>query len=46
MNRSGSASSSDVLALESLIINTVNERFNIILHPEVEHLGPGAEVKS
>lgn len=46
VNRSGSASSDDVLALEALIINTVNERFNIILHPEVEHLGPGAEVKS
>ena len=38
VNRSGAATPQEVLALESRIINTVQERFGVMLHPEVEHI--------
>lgn len=39
VNASGSATASDVVALENQIVSRVNENFGIVLHPEVEHLG-------
>ncbi|MCQ2180953.1 MAG: UDP-N-acetylmuramate dehydrogenase [Bacteroidales bacterium] len=38
VNASGSATPSDVLALETRVIAGVRNRFGIELHPEVEHL--------
>lgn len=38
VNTDGKATASDILALEAKIINTVRNRFNITLTPEVEHL--------
>ena len=38
VNESGQASPEDVLALEERIIKTVEERYGITLHPEVEHI--------
>lgn len=38
VNKSGDASSEDIIALENKIINTVKERFGVELHPEVEHV--------
>ena len=38
VNQSGEASPEDVLALEQRIINGVQERFGVTLHPEVEHI--------
>lgn len=38
VNTDGNASAADILELERLIVNTVRERFNITLTPEVEHL--------
>ena len=37
-NRSGKASPEDVLGLEKMIINGVEKRFGVVLHPEVEHI--------
>ncbi len=38
VNASGEATPSDVLALESRIVNEVKARFGVELHPEVEHI--------
>ncbi|MBP5336752.1 MAG: UDP-N-acetylmuramate dehydrogenase [Bacteroidales bacterium] len=38
VNASGSATPQDVLALEQRIINGVQERFGVTLHPEVDHI--------
>ena len=38
VNQSGEASPEDILALEQRIINGVQERFGVTLHPEVEHI--------
>ena len=38
VNASGSASPEDVLALENQIIAAVQERYEITLHPEVDHI--------
>ena len=38
VNASGTASPQEVLALEQRIINGVQERFGVVLHPEVEHI--------
>lgn len=38
VNASGEASPQDVLALEQKVINAVQERFGVTLHPEVEHI--------
>lgn len=38
INKTGSASPKDVLALENRIISAVRDRFGVELHPEVEHL--------
>ncbi len=38
VNLSGSATPGEVIALENAIIASVRERFNINLHPEVEHI--------
>ena len=38
INHSGHALPSDILELESLIIDSVRSRFGIILRPEVDHL--------
>lgn len=38
VNTRGTATAADVVALERSIIDAVNARFNITLHPEVEHL--------
>ena len=38
VNASGTASPQEVLALETRIINGVQERFGVTLHPEVEHI--------
>lgn len=38
VNAHGTATAADILALENHIVNTVSERFNITLIPEVEHL--------
>ncbi len=38
VNASGSASLEDVLALENQIIAAVQERYEITLHPEVDHI--------
>jgi UDP-N-acetylmuramate dehydrogenase len=38
VNASGTASPQEVLALEQRIINGVQERFGVTLHPEVEHI--------
>ena len=38
VNASGTASPSDVLALENRIIDAVRAKFGVELHPEVEHL--------
>ncbi len=38
VNTDGRATAADVIALERLIVNTVSERFNITLTPEVEHI--------
>ena len=38
VNAEGTASVADILELERLIVNTVRERFNITLTPEVEHI--------
>jgi len=38
VNASGAASPQEVLALEQRIINGVQERFGVTLHPEVEHI--------
>lgn len=38
VNSSGSATPQDVLELENHIIDTVRERFGVVLSPEVEHI--------
>ena len=38
VNASGSASPEDVLALENEIIAKVKEKYDIVLHPEVDHI--------
>lgn len=38
VNTAGKATSHDVVKLEQLIIDAVNDRFGIKLHPEVEHI--------
>ena len=38
VNKSGSATPEEVIALENAIIASVREKFNIDLHPEVEHI--------
>ena len=38
VNQSGEASPEDVLALEQRIVNGVQERFGVTLHPEVDHI--------
>ena len=38
VNKSGSATPEEVIALENAIIASVRERFGIDLHPEVEHI--------
>ena len=38
VNASGEATPQEVLALEQRIINGVQERFGVTLHPEVEHI--------
>ena len=38
VNASGTASPQEVLTLEQRIINGVQERFGVTLHPEVEHI--------
>lgn len=38
VNRSGNATPEDVLGLEEKIVNTVRERFGVVLEPEVEHI--------
>lgn len=38
VNGSGSATSSDVLKLEKRVMDAVQERFGVALHPEVEHV--------
>ena len=38
VNQSGEATPQEVLALEQRIINGVQERFGVTLHPEVEHI--------
>jgi len=38
VNATGDACPEDILALESHIVSTVQERFGITLHPEVEHI--------
>ena len=38
INASGTASPQEVLALEQRIVNGVQERFGVTLHPEVEHI--------
>jgi UDP-N-acetylmuramate dehydrogenase (EC 1.1.1.158) len=38
VNASGQASPQEVLSLEQRIINGVQERFGVTLHPEVEHI--------
>ena len=38
VNRSGEASPEDILGLEKKIIDSVEERFGVTLHPEVEHI--------
>ena len=38
VNQNGEASPEDVLALEQRIVNGVQERFGVTLHPEVDHI--------
>ena len=38
VNTTGRASAADIVSLEQHIINTVREKFGIILEPEVEHI--------
>lgn len=38
VNSDGSATADDVLALEAMIINAVNDKFGVILTPEVQHI--------
>ena len=38
VNHTGNATGSEILALERLIVATVEKRFGITLHPEVEHI--------
>lgn len=38
VNASGNATSQDILELEKTIIDKVEERFGVTLHPEVEHI--------
>lgn len=38
INKSGSASAEDILALESTIIEGVRARYGVVLSPEVEHI--------
>nr|MCR4571400.1 UDP-N-acetylenolpyruvoylglucosamine reductase [Bacteroidales bacterium] len=38
VNASGSATPEDVLALENEIIAKVKEKYDIVLHPEVDHI--------
>jgi UDP-N-acetylmuramate dehydrogenase len=38
INATGKASAQEIIALENDIINSVNARFGIALHPEVEHI--------
>lgn len=38
VNLSGEATPSEILSLESAIIDSVNRKFGITLHPEVEHI--------
>lgn len=38
VNQSGAATPQEVLALEQRIINGVQERFGVTLHPEVDHI--------
>ena len=38
VNASGEASPQDVIGLEQKIINTIREKYGIVLHPEVEHI--------
>ena len=39
VNATGKASPGEIIALERHIIESVNNKFNIRLHPEVEHIG-------
>lgn len=39
VNKTGKASSEDIVGLETKIISTVRDKFGITLHPEVEHVG-------
>jgi UDP-N-acetylmuramate dehydrogenase len=34
----GNASADEIIALEKAIINSVEEKFGLTLHPEVEHV--------
>ena len=38
VNASGEASPEDVIGLEQRIIDTIREKYGIVLHPEVEHI--------
>lgn len=38
VNASGHASPQDIITLEQTIINTIANKYNITLHPEVEHI--------
>lgn len=38
VNKSGKAKAVDIIGLEKIIIETVQDRFGILLHPEVEHV--------
>ena len=38
VNASGNASPEDVIGLEQRIIDTIREKYGIVLHPEVEHI--------
>ena len=38
VNRSGEARAEEVLALENKIIMAVQEKFGVVLQPEVEHV--------
>lgn len=38
VNSDGKATAADILALEKKIIDTVNQRFGVVLSPEVEHI--------
>lgn len=38
INATGKASAQEIIALEDAIIHSVNEKFGLTLHPEVEHI--------